>query len=161
TRVSGMNTRRRPGTSTTRPVAVGTVPRRIRMTTSRTRPTGSPRGSNTEVFARREMYTRSLGVLMGSGYRRPTLWPGRLAKAGGRPSWRSGTPAHVLGGGDLSPHAQHGGRARGDIVRRGGRVAHRDAHGLAAVPQGAASPHRAFGLDCRDDRVRGLVIPKR
>src|SRR4051794_8067143 len=57
TRVRGRNTRRRLPTSTTSPTARGAPLRRTSTTTSRTRPTWSPRGSNTLVPARRATKT--------------------------------------------------------------------------------------------------------
>src|SRR5450830_1086300 len=63
TRVRGRKTRRRPGTSTTRPTARGAPFAGVIMTTSRTRPTRSPMGSNTAVPARRAMYTREVALL--------------------------------------------------------------------------------------------------
>ncbi|MGY4643272.1 hypothetical protein ACVW07_001105 [Cellulomonas sp. URHB0016] len=57
TRVSGRNTRRRPATSTTSPTARGGPFGRTSTTTSRTRPTWSPRGSKTMVPARRATNT--------------------------------------------------------------------------------------------------------
>ena len=64
TRVSGRNTRRRPGTSTTRPTARGAPLARTSTTTSRTRPTWSPIGSKTTVPARRATKTLVLALTL-------------------------------------------------------------------------------------------------
>ena len=59
TRVMGTKTRRRKGTSTTRPrIRAGWLLERKVATASRTFPTGSPFGSNTAVPARRAINTR-------------------------------------------------------------------------------------------------------
>ncbi len=73
TRVMGTKTRRRPDTSTTSPITLGA--RRLELkwtTTSRTRPTWSPSGSNTPSAARRATKTRVVGLtaLRLSGQRR-------------------------------------------------------------------------------------------
>ena len=77
TRVIGTKIRRRPGTSTTRPRTRGASwPMRSETTTSRTRPTWSPVGSNTAMPARRAMKTlRRRAAHEGSGYRRAAPEP--------------------------------------------------------------------------------------
>ena len=72
TRVIGTNTRRRPATSTTRPITRGALRRGLKCTTtSETRPTGSARGSNTLSPARRATKTRVMGLRL-QGY--PDQW---------------------------------------------------------------------------------------
>ena len=67
TRVIGTKTRRRPGTSTTRPITRGSGRFGENITTtSRTRPTWSPSGSKTLSPVRRATKTRVL-ALMGQG----------------------------------------------------------------------------------------------
>src|SRR5665647_856287 len=59
----GTKTRRRPGTSTTRPRTRGAGRPELKCTTtSRTRPTGSPSGSKTLSAARRATKTRVMGL---------------------------------------------------------------------------------------------------
>ena len=66
TLVIGTNTRRRPGTSTTSPTTLGrSRPERTMATTSRTRPTWSPSGSNTASPAIRATKTRVALTLPG------------------------------------------------------------------------------------------------
>jgi len=83
TRVIGTKIRRRPGTSTTRPSTRGSSwPIRNETTTSRTRPTWSPAGSNSGVPARRAMKTLAgapLTRVQVSGGRRRTRGPTGLA----------------------------------------------------------------------------------
>ena len=69
TRVIGTKTRRRPGTSTTRPMTrgCGRLAENI-TTTSRTRPTGSPSGSKTARPVRRATKTRGFALMA------PRLW---------------------------------------------------------------------------------------
>ncbi len=68
TRVIGTKTRRRSGTSTTRPrIRGGWLLDRKVATASRTFPTGSPLGSKTAVPARRARKTRVIPF--------PLMWP--------------------------------------------------------------------------------------
>src|SRR5438128_11304304 len=94
TRVIGTKTRRRPGTSTTRPTARGDWRRALKTaTTSRTRPSWSPSGSKAASPASRATKTR-LGapLTMRPGYSGGSAAPGGPPRAPGR-----GAPAQVPG----------------------------------------------------------------
>ena len=153
TRVSGRNTRRRAATSTTSPTARGAPLGRTSTTTSRTRPTWSPRGSNTLVPARRATNTLVPTLLTSVSLDRAP-GPSAAAPPVVRPRVTgSSRPGDLCGPGRGSRHV---------VLRQRPPPAHpdaaagRDGRGLRHLPRGAEGrrPPRRQGVPgaAGDDR---------